>query len=122
MYALNKLIEDCKAMDIQNQVMTFGDAFLPNKAADELEALRAQRNDYMNWHIEQGKQIAELRAELQHVKDTAKQAQRKLQATTFNWQEECLFDCNDLLDSINALPFTSPDPQPITLEEIMGGG
>lgn len=119
-------------------------------AKQELAALRDQRNDYMDWHTQQGREIARLwaelsdkekmiyqlhhnvvgaemerdeqRAELQRVKDLAKRAQEKLQATQYNWREECLFECNELLDEINPQPFTSPDPTPITKDEIMAGG
>lgn len=38
---LSKLVFDCRAMDITNQIASFGDAFLPSHAAKELAALRA---------------------------------------------------------------------------------
>ena len=38
MKELEKLVKDCMAMDISNQLLTFDDAFLPNKAAAELQA------------------------------------------------------------------------------------
>ena len=40
---LEKLIDDCLAMDITNQILTFGDAFLPNKAAEEYRRLKGEK-------------------------------------------------------------------------------
>ena len=39
MNALDKLVKDCNAMDITNQIYTFGEAFLPVRAAVELRDL-----------------------------------------------------------------------------------
>ncbi len=44
-------------------------------------------------------------AERDAVKELAKRARVQLQATQINWQEECLYECNDLLTlAIGACP------------------
>ncbi len=44
-------------------------------------------------------------AERDVVKELAKRARVQLQATQINWQEECLYECNDLLTiAIGACP------------------
>lgn len=56
----------------------------------------------------------------------AKLARQKLNATQVNWQEACLFDCNDLLKSIIAelesgLTPAAPDAGCPLLRESYGG-
>lgn len=41
--------------------------------------------------------VEALEAENKRVKEAVRMARQKLQATQNNWQEDCLFDCNDLL-------------------------
>jgi hypothetical protein len=42
MSALYRLIRDCQAMDITNQINTFGDAFLPEQARADYAKIKAQ--------------------------------------------------------------------------------
>ena len=39
-----------------------------------------------------------------------KEAQEKLRATQLNWQEECLFDCDDILTEVIAELEKQTDP------------
>lgn len=41
--------------------------------------------------------VAELETEKERIREAVKMARVKLQSTQINWQEECLFQCNDLL-------------------------
>jgi hypothetical protein len=58
--ALDKLVKDCNAMDITNQIYTFSEAFLPARAAVELRDLLRIKLAAVNmmkvisseWHIE----------------------------------------------------------------------
>ena len=56
---------------------------LKEKAAAELAALRAR--------------VEVLEADKKRTSEAVRMAREKLQATQINWQEECLFQCNDLL-------------------------
>jgi len=61
------------------------------KAAAELASLRERAE--------------KAEAERDAVKELAKRARVQLQATQINWQEECLYECNDLLTlAIGACP------------------
>ena len=42
-------------------------------------------------------ELAALRAERDALREAIKAAQIQLQATQINWQEECLFECNDIM-------------------------
>lgn len=42
-------------------------------------------------------ELATLRKELDALKEAIKKARIQLQATQINWQEDCLFECNDIL-------------------------
>ncbi len=64
---------------------------LAEKAAAELASLRERAE--------------KAEAERDAVKELAKRARVQLQATQINWQEECLYECNDLLTlAIGACP------------------
>lgn len=69
---LRKLISRCNEMDITEQLNWLGDPFMPMEARKELDKLLA----------------------------LATQAHTKLNATQYNWQEQCLFECDDALEEI----------------------
>jgi len=69
MSELKKLIDDCKAMDIQNQIGTFGDAFLPDRSSKEYAAMQIALANYIQWHMDQGNEITKLRIELRDEKE-----------------------------------------------------
>lgn len=41
--------------------------------------------------------VGKLEEEKERTRETVKMARQKLQSTQINWQEDCLFQCNDLL-------------------------
>jgi hypothetical protein len=47
---------------------------------------------------------AALEAELAHTRDLAWRAQEKLRSAQVNWQENCYFECDDLLSGILGEP------------------
>ena len=72
---LNRYNEGDKLTDLETLVVIAKD----ETAAEELAALR------------------QARAERDALKEAIKKARIQLQATQINWQEDCLFECNDIL-------------------------
>jgi len=63
---------------------------LAKQAADDLAALNARvKTAEENWHKNEAR-VAKLH-------ESIKAAQTELHATQRNWDEECLFECNDIL-------------------------
>ena len=57
-----------------------------------------------------GAQSAERKCETMDILQKIKEAQEKLRATQLNWQEECLFDCDDILTEVIAELEKQTDP------------
>ena len=90
MDALDELLKDIPSdydeVDVVNHLLHFRE-----QAKAELASLRERAE--------------KAEAERDAVKELAKRARVQLQATQINWQEECLYECNDLLTlAIGACP------------------
>ena len=76
---LEKLLDRCNEMDITERLNWLGDASMPYQA----------KLEYAKLHVELQR--------LQRIEQAANKALESLRSTARNWDEQCLFDANDIL-------------------------
>ena len=66
-------------------------------ALDQILTVGVVKIEHPNLHKQAAAELAAIRAERDALREAIKAAQIQLQATQINWQEECLFECNDIM-------------------------